>query len=126
MNREEWLTTLARKLEPLSKAMLYEIPLYRVSVGFPKGSGEKHAGQRHPAEWSEDRHFEISIHPKESNQLEIAAILAHELGTSRTAIRIPGENRLSKIRTPSTSEATIAPTTLKAVVIFELCLRAEI
>jgi hypothetical protein len=35
------------------------------------------AGHCHPPEWSEDRHFAIFIHPKESNQLEVAAILAH-------------------------------------------------
>jgi hypothetical protein len=39
---------------------------------------------------------------------------------------IPGPNRLSKNRTPSTSEATIAPATLKAVVIFERWFSADI
>lgn len=84
MNREAWLTELARAhLWPLLKNCGATIPAHwRVSVGFPKGSrGGKsgHAiGQCWPTAASADQHAEMFISP-ELEAMPAAATLLHEL-----------------------------------------------
>ena len=82
--REEWLLTLAKKMEPsVAEAAGAELPPFRVTCGWPSsgGRGRKRRvrGECWPAEASADGHAEIFISPKEADTADVAAILCHEL-----------------------------------------------
>ena len=78
--RETWLNKLAGRMAPWFAAQGYPLPLFRVSCGFPSSGRKGRAiGECWSDGASDDAHHEIFIHPSESNALEVAQILAHEL-----------------------------------------------
>lgn len=81
MTREDWLMKTARILERLFEEAGYgEAPKYRASIGFPStGSRGKRIGECWADTCSKGKTHEIFIHPGESDSLEVAAILAHEM-----------------------------------------------
>lgn len=88
MTREEWLTTLADMMAPVFAGQGYELPKVRMSIGFPsQGSRGRAIGQCWDASASEDGTCEILIRPDRHEAMDVAAILAHELG--HAAVGIP-------------------------------------
>lgn len=78
--REDWMNRLAEMMRPWFEAHTHPLPAFRASCGFPS-TGRK--GKRIGECWSDassaDAHHEIFIHPSQSDSMEVAAILAHEL-----------------------------------------------
>lgn len=80
MTREKWLNTAARELEPIFNAAGYELPNFRVSIGFTSmGRRSKRIGECWADSASEDGHFEIFLRPSLPNSQDIMAVLTHEL-----------------------------------------------
>ena len=79
--REAWLNKVAQRLAPLFKKHGHPLPTnVRATCGFPStGRKSKRIGECWSSACSNDKHFEIFIHPSESDSLQVAAILAHEL-----------------------------------------------
>jgi hypothetical protein len=78
--REQWLSKVAKALEPKFKALGYELPAYRMSCGFPStGRRSQRIGECWAAQCSNDQTHEIFIHPSCADSVEVAAILAHEM-----------------------------------------------
>lgn len=79
-NRETWLRTLAEFMMPRFEQCGFPIPPFRVGTGFTSGGQYCNAGGEC---WnktvSADGHFEIFIMPDRTDNMEIAAILCHEL-----------------------------------------------
>ena len=85
MNREEWLTLSAEHIStkivmPAAGMHMKDMPKYRVSVGFPKGSrgGRKAIGQCWPDTFSSDGSREVFICPTLTADNALA-VLVHEL-----------------------------------------------
>lgn len=80
MNRETWLNALANKMAPRFDELGYQLPKFRVSIGFTSvGANGGANGQCWSDACTEDKHFTIFISPAESTSIKIAAILNHEL-----------------------------------------------
>lgn len=81
MNREGWLTELAKKAEPLFKG--FHLPDYRVTCGWPSrnamGNKSRRIGECHGAKSSKGGVFELFISPTIEKPLEVAGVLCHEL-----------------------------------------------
>lgn len=81
LNREGWLTALAKATEPLFRG--YRFAPYRVTCGWPCQSalsaGRRRYGECHSLRTSADGHHEIFITPLVAQSLEVAGILSHEL-----------------------------------------------
>lgn len=82
--REEWLLTLAKKMQPsVAEAASAELPPFRVTCGWPSSGGRGRTrrvrGECWPASASADGHAEIFISPQEADTKDVAAILCHEL-----------------------------------------------
>jgi hypothetical protein len=80
MNREAWLTGLARMLEPLFKD--FKLPRYRVTCGWPcrNATGRRRrVGECHAPERSKDGTHEIFISPLLGEVPDVAGTVAHEL-----------------------------------------------
>ncbi|MCC2626586.1 MAG: hypothetical protein K0S14_236 [Thermomicrobiales bacterium] len=77
--REQWLHRVAQLLLPTFG--LKEYPKFRVSCGFPStGRRGRRIGECWASEASKDANHEIFIHPGYDDGVEVAAILAHEIG----------------------------------------------
>src|SRR5258707_13883249 len=80
MNREEWLNKVAERMAPWFEDQGYSLPRYRVAIGFPStGKRGKRIGECWDGRASADGTFEVLIRPDQSDPIEVAAILAHEL-----------------------------------------------
>lgn len=80
MNRETWLNALATKMAPRFEELGHPVPPFRVAIGFTSGGrGSNANGECWHASKSADKRFEILITPDNGNELQVAAILAHEL-----------------------------------------------
>ena len=80
--REVWLNKVAELLLPSFKeiAEIEAYPKFRVSCGFPStGRRGKRIGECWYPGSSADATHELFIHPSESESIQVAAILAHEL-----------------------------------------------
>lgn len=81
--REDWLNAVASLLLPSFQevAGIEAYPRFRVSCGFPStGKRGKRIGECWYPGSSADASHELFIHPSESEPVQVAAILAHELG----------------------------------------------
>lgn len=79
--RESWLNRVAQLLRPHFENLGGKYPKFRVSCGFPStGRRGKAIGECWAATASKDATHEIFIHPNQDDPMEVAAILAHELG----------------------------------------------
>jgi hypothetical protein len=80
LNRETWYIQAISALHPLFKEQGYNIPLVKVSVGFPGGgSARKRIGEHWSPESSDDKLGSIFISPILSDSVEVLAVLVHEL-----------------------------------------------
>lgn len=86
MNREAWLTGVIRGLRPYFRSRGYVVPKgTRISVGWPSVDGLRRSAHfRNEAEmWSgsetTDGNPQIFISPVESDSLEVAGAVAHEM-----------------------------------------------
>jgi hypothetical protein len=81
MNREKWLTELAKKIEPLFEG--HDFPKYRISCSWPSKSAlsakNKRIGECWPAAASEDKTTEIMISLAIDDAPTVSATLVHEL-----------------------------------------------
>lgn len=79
MNREEWLQQAVKKVETLFDGR--QLPEVYVSVGFPGGRGKKSTtvGQCWSSATSGDGKQHIFIHPVLDTDLDVLAVLVHEL-----------------------------------------------
>lgn len=79
--REEWLVFVANELRPYYKAKDCEIPSdVRFAIGFTStGYRSNRIGECWSPKASKDKHIEILIKPTESDPMQVAGILAHEL-----------------------------------------------
>ena len=80
--REVWLNRVAELLLPEFQkvADIKAYPKFRVSCGFPSvGKRGKAIGECWFPGSSADSTHELFIHPRESESVQVAAILAHEL-----------------------------------------------
>lgn len=79
MNREEWLQQAVKKVETLFDGR--QLPEVYVSVGFPGGRGKKSTtvGQCWSSATSSDGKQHIFIHPVLDKDLDVLAVLVHEL-----------------------------------------------
>lgn len=77
--RENWLARCMKLLRPQFSKAGYPLPEnIRASIGFPVGARTTAAQAWHP-KCSEDGHYEIFVHPRESDPVEIVAHMEHEL-----------------------------------------------
>ena len=80
--RESWLNAVAQLLLPeFQKAAGIKVyPAFRVSCGFPStGRRGRRIGECWAPDASRDAVHEVFIHPSLDDQIEVAAVLAHEL-----------------------------------------------
>jgi hypothetical protein len=78
-NREAWLNVVMDGMKPWFATAGSPLPEnIRISCGFPVGH-KKAIGQCFLDEASEDKHFEIFIHPGQAEPERVAGILCHEL-----------------------------------------------
>lgn len=79
-NREGWLNTVANSMAPWFTEVGAPLTKFRVSIGFSsKGSKSNRVGECWTDAASVDKHHEIFIRPDQSDSVDVAAILAHEL-----------------------------------------------
>lgn len=78
--REQWLNDVANLMRPWFADLDYELPPFRVSIGFP-GTGRKsrRIGECWYSPNSADGHHELFISPVVADTVRIAGVLAHEL-----------------------------------------------
>lgn len=79
-NREEWLSELARRTEPLFVG--FAVAPYRVTCGWPSSGGlsrRRVVGECHGSASSRDGKFELFISPVLDDPAEVAGTLAHEM-----------------------------------------------
>lgn len=92
MNREEWLTQVAKGIEPWFAEFNKPLKPYKITAGWPaSGAARTKKGQVlgvcYPAEWSKGNQYEIVITlamgdgatDQLADPVEIAAVVAHEL-----------------------------------------------
>ena len=81
MNREQWLTELAKRAEGLFDGL--EFPAYRVACSWPSRSAlskkSRRIGECWPADSSGDNTVEMIISMGIDDALEVAATLVHEM-----------------------------------------------
>lgn len=80
-HRETWLNRLASLMAPKFEELGHPLPKVRIAIGFTgsKSGEDKVAGVCWHKSASADGHFEIFISPDRCDNMEVAAILAHEL-----------------------------------------------
>lgn len=88
MNREEWLSKAVEELRPLFASVGHPLPdKIRVTCGLPSQrsrSLNKAIGEHWSSRASSDSHHEISISPVIDKEIEVLAVLVHELAHSAT------------------------------------------
>src|SRR6266404_3727145 len=123
MNREEWLNQVAERMAPWFEDQGYSLPRYRVAIGFPStGKRGKRIGECWDGRASADGTFEVLIRPDQSDPIEVAAILAHELvhaavglecghkgAFRKVATRIGLEGKMTATRPGAAFKSNIAP-----------------
>ncbi len=81
MNREAWLTELAKRVEPLFRGFAFKP--YRVTCGWPCRSAlsgrNRRTGECHYPQVGRDGFHEIFISPTLEEAAEVAGTLTHEL-----------------------------------------------
>lgn len=81
LNREAWLTELARMIEPSFAGM--RVKPYRVTCGWPcknpLGMKSRAVGECHCQKSSKTGHYELFISPLLDSPLEVGGVLSHEL-----------------------------------------------
>ena len=79
-SRESWLMEAVEKIKPIFERMGYQVPLVKVSVGFPStGSKGRHLGQCWSTRSSDDGVNQIFIAPHLPTPIEVLDTLVHEL-----------------------------------------------
>lgn len=80
-SREDWLMTLAASIAPhVERETSTIMPRIRIACGFTSGGARSKAiGECWSDDASADRTREIFIHPGESDERRVAAILTHEM-----------------------------------------------
>ena len=84
INREQWLTKVAKELERLFKRVgAPTLPAYRVTCGWPSRKAltrkNKTIGQCFPASLSMDKTVELIVSMYIDDELDAAQIIAHEM-----------------------------------------------
>jgi hypothetical protein len=85
LNREGWLTEVAKLVEPviLDTGIVDDLPGYRVACGFPSkhatARSRRRVGECWRGEASTDGRFEVFVSPLIADPVEVAGILVHEL-----------------------------------------------
>lgn len=78
--RETWLQEATKRLRPLFKQHGHAIPTkIMVGCGWPRGAKAEVIGQCFAKSWTEDSTTHIFISPTQANDIEVLAILVHEL-----------------------------------------------
>lgn len=81
INREEWLTRMAKLIEPIFKG--FAIKPYKVTCGWPSrnatGRTSRAVGECHAIETSKAGVHEVFISPTLDNPLDVAGTLTHEM-----------------------------------------------
>ena len=78
--RESWLMEAVEQIKPIFERMGYQVPLVKVSVGFPStGSKGRHLGQCWSTRSSDDGVNQIFIAPHLPTPIEVLDTLVHEL-----------------------------------------------
>ncbi len=79
-NREAWFNAAVVMLEQqLFKPAGYELPRFRIGVGWPVGNRMKAGGECFDVDISADKTYEIFISPKSFEPLVILGTITHEL-----------------------------------------------
>ena len=79
-SRESWLMEAVEQIKPIFERMGYQVPLVKVSVGFPStGSKGRHLGQCWSTRSSDDGVNQIFIAPHLPTPIEVLDTLVHEL-----------------------------------------------
>jgi hypothetical protein len=101
LSREDWLNAAIAALRPLFSARGYTVPdKVRVSCGWTsKGSRGTRIGECWPSESSKDGAFEVFISPKIDAQLDVVAILVHELVHPTVGLKEKHNRRFKKCAT---------------------------
>ena len=83
MNREQWLTEIAQRMETLFKSKNYPLKPYRVTCGWPCRLGlslrAPRIGECHPVVSSKGGVMEIFVSPRLDKPLDVAGVVVHEL-----------------------------------------------
>ncbi len=81
MNREQWLTDVARQVQPLFRG--YKLSGYRITCGWPikrpLGTKNRSIGECHSNKSSKDGTFEIFISPLLDEPLKVSGVIVHEM-----------------------------------------------
>lgn len=81
LNREGWLTELAKQVEPIFKGL--PIAAYRITCGWPCQNAlslrKRRIGECHGVQSSKGKVNELFISPTIDNPLEVAGVVCHEL-----------------------------------------------
>ena len=92
MNHETWLNLVAVEMRPWFSDLGYELPPYRLTIGFPStGKRGRAIGECWDASASGDGVHEILIRPDQDDPVNVCQILAHEL--VHAAVGIPAGHK---------------------------------
>jgi hypothetical protein len=115
MNREEWLIRVAEQMAPWFDDQGYPLPRYRVAIGFPStGKRGKRIGECWDGSASADGTFEVLIRPDQSDPIDVAAILAHELVHAAVGLKCGHKGAFRTVATQIGLEGKMTATTAGA------------
>src|SRR5437868_1346488 len=81
--REAWLTAAVNAIRPRFEALGHEVPAFRVSVGFPKGTGAEVAGVIYGVTYNSyyvaDGAYEVFISPEDADTVNMILTVWHEM-----------------------------------------------
>jgi hypothetical protein len=78
----------------------YSLPRFRIAIGFPStGKRGKRIGECWDGRASANGTFEVLIRPDQSDPIEVAAILAHELVHAAVALECGHKGAFRKVAT---------------------------
>lgn len=98
MNREKWLSDLAKKVEPLFGQ--FDLKPYRVTCGWPCRGGltGKVLGECHSQKSSADGVFELFVTPRLDDPAKVSGVLVHEMTHVVAGIEAGHGRRFDRIR----------------------------
>lgn len=99
MNREQWLTEVAKQSEALFKG--FKLEPYRLTCGWPSrhGLGKKNRviGECHALESSKGGTHEIFISPLIEDSLQAAGVMCHELAHVAAGVKAGHKGQFVKV-----------------------------
>jgi hypothetical protein len=111
--REEWLIKATALLKPTFKKLNAPIPAkLMLGCGWPRGGKAEVIGQCFGKTWTGDETTHIFISPTQANDIEVLAILAHELVHAAVGCEEGHKGRFKKVARELGLEGKLTATTV--------------